>query len=189
MYVQGRLANILSRSWWLLLLRGIAAIIFGILTWVQPGISLATLIWFFGAYALVDGFIAVYTAISGRKVYEDWWELLLGGLIGIGIGFLTFLVPNITALALLFYIAIWAIAKGSLEIAVAIRLRKEIEGEWLFILGGLASVLFGILLVVQPEAGALTLLWLIASYAVVFGILLLILAFRVRSLGNRVAGL
>lgn len=182
-----RLVSILSRSWWLLLLRGLAAIVFGVLTWFQPGISIAALVLLFGAYSMSDGILGVWTAIIGRKDHEHWWVLLLEGLLGIGVGVLTFLVPGITALALLFYIAIWAIATGVLEIVAAIRLRKDIKGEWALILAGLASVLFGVLLVAQPAAGALALLWLIASYAIVFGVLLVVLAFKARRFAGIVA--
>ena len=141
----------------------------------------------FGAYALADGVLGVWTAVAGRKEHEDWWVLLLWGLVGVGAGFLTFLVPGVTALALLFYIAIWAIALGVLEIVTAIRLRKEIEGEWLLVLGGLASVVFGVLLMARPVAGALAVLWLIAAYAVVFGVILVILAFKARTFGKQLA--
>jgi uncharacterized membrane protein HdeD (DUF308 family) len=176
--------SILSRRWWLLLLRGLAAIAFGVSIWVRPAISLAALVLLFGAYATVDGVFGVWTAVSGRKVHEDWLMLLLEGLLGIGVGVLTFLVPGITALALLFYIAIRAIGTGVLEIGVAVRLRKEIRGEWTLILAGLASIVFGFLLVARPAAGALAVLWLIASYSIVFGGLLLILAFRTQQLAG-----
>lgn len=182
--VEKKLAAILFRNWWLLLLRGLVAIAFGVMIWLQPGISLAALVLLFGAYAMADGVLGVGTAIAGRKEHESWWVLLLQGLLGIGVGVLTFFAPGITALALLFYIAIWAIATGVLEIVAAIRLRKEIEGEWWLILGGLASVVFGVLLVAQPGAGALAVLWLIAAYAIVFGVLLLMLAFKARSFLN-----
>jgi uncharacterized membrane protein HdeD (DUF308 family) len=162
-------------------LRGLAAIAFGVLTWFRPGISLAALVMPFGAYSMADGILAVWAAIAGRKDHEYWGVLLVEGLLGIGVGILTFLAPGITALALLFYIAIWAIATGVLEVVAAIRLRKEIEGELLMILAGLASVAFGVLLVVRPGAGALAVVWLIASYAIVFGVLILILAFKARS--------
>ncbi len=185
MELKNTLAGILSRSWWMLLLRGLVAIAFGILTWRQPGLSLAALVLLFGAFSLADGVLGVWTAISGRKEHEHWGLLLLGGLVGIGIGILTFVAPGITALALLFYIAIWAIGTGLLQIAVAIRLRKEIQGEGFLILGGLASVIFGGLLISRPGAGALAVLWLIAAYAVVFGLLLVFLAFKVRGLGKR----
>ena len=175
-----RLAVILRRSWWMLLLRGLFAIAFGILTWVLPGLSLAALVLLFGAYVTADGILGVWTAIAGRKDHEHWWVLLLWGLLGIAVGLLTFLVPGLTALVLLFYIAIWAIAIGVLQIVAAVRLRKEIQGEWLLILGGVVSVVFGVLLVARPAAGALAVLWLIATYAVVFGVLFVLLAFKMR---------
>ncbi len=185
--VEKHLATILSHTWWVLLLRGLAAIAFGILTWLLPRISLATLVLLFGAYTLVDGILGMSAAITGRKEHEDWWVLLLWALIDIGIGILTFLAPGVTAIALLFYIAAWAIATGMLQIVAAIRLRKVITGEWWLVLAGLASVVFGVLLMAQPGEGALAVLWLIATYAVVFGVLLVILAFEVRAFGRRLA--
>lgn len=179
--VGNRLAAILRRSWWMLLLRGLFAIAFGVLTWVLPGASLAALVLLFGAYVMADGILGVWSAVAGRKEHEHWWVMLIAGLLGIAVGLLTFLAPGVTALVLLFYIAIWAIATGVLQIVVAIRLRKEIKGEWLLILGGLASVVFGVLLVAQPGAGALAVLWLIATYAVFFGVLLVMLSLKVRS--------
>lgn len=185
--VEKGLAVTLSRHWWVLLLRGLVAIAFGVLAWFQPQISLAALVLLFGAYSLLDGVLGVWFAVAGRKEHERWWIPLLSGILGIAIGILTLLSPGITALALLIYIAIWAIATGALQIVTAIRLRKEITGEWLLILGGLASVVFGVLLIVQPGVGALALLWLIATYAVVFGILLVILAFKARTFDSQVA--
>ena len=175
------LVELLSRYWWVLLLRGIVAIVFGVLAFVWPGITLASLVLVFGAYALVDGVFAIVGAIRGGG-REPWWLLVLEGLVGIGIGVLTLFAPGITALALLFYIAIWAIATGVLEIGAAIALRKEIEGEWLLALGGLASVGFGALLVARPGEGALAVLWIIGAYALVFGALLVLLSFRARKL-------
>ena len=179
--IEKQLSSILSRNWWKVLLRGLAAIMFGILVWLLPGISLAVLVLLFGAFVLVDGILGVWLAIDGRKEYEDWWVLLLWGLLGIGVGVLTFMSPGVTGLALLFFIAAWAIATGVLEIVAAIRLRREIKGEWLLILGGLLSVMFGALLMAQPGVGALALIWLIGTYAVIFGIVLVILAFKTRS--------
>jgi len=182
------LTDVLSRGWWHLLLRGLAAIAFAILTWFRPGISLAALVLLFGAYALVDGVLAVWTAIAGRSTYDGWWVLLLIGLIGVAVGIMTFMTPGITALALLYYIAFWAIFRGILEISTAIRLRKEIEGEWLLILGGVASVVFGVLLLARPGAGALAVLTLIAAYAMIIGVILVILAFKVKGMAGRLAG-
>ena len=180
-------ANILGRGWWRLLLRGLAAIAFGVLTWVLPGISLTALIFLFAVYALADGVLSIWTAIDGRELDESWWVLLLEGLLGVGIGIMTMAAPGVTALALLFYIAAWAIGIGLLEIVAAVRLRKQIDGEWALVLRGLVSIALGVLLMVRPGAGALAALWLIATCAVVFGALLVILSFEARSFSRRLA--
>ena len=133
-----QLASVLKRGWWLLVLRALAAIAFGVLTWIQPAISLAALVLLFGVYALADGLLGLWMALSGRKGNDHWWVLLLASLVGIGVGLLTFAEPRITALALLFYIAVWAIATGMLQIVAALRLRREISGEWWLVLAGLA---------------------------------------------------
>src|SRR4029450_2497113 len=180
------LSNILSRYWWMTLLRGLVWILFGIAVLVQPGISLVTLTLLFGAFAFIDGIGSVVTAIGGRNDYENWWVLLLMGLAGIGVGVLTFLSPGTTALALLYYIAIWAIARGLLGPVTAIHLRKEIEGEFWLALAGLASIAFGVLLIARPGAGALAVLWLIGCYSIALGVILVILAFETRGFVNRV---
>jgi uncharacterized membrane protein HdeD (DUF308 family) len=170
----------------MILLRGVISILFGIMVFAWPGISLVSLVLLFGAFALADGFGNVVTAIGGRNEHENWWVLLLAGVAGIALGVLTFFNPAITALALLFYIAVWAIATGLLEIVAAIRLRKEIEGELWLGLGGLASVLFGLLLLARPGQGALAVLWLIAAFALVFGSMLVVLALKARGFAKRV---
>ena len=182
------IGEILSRYWWMTVLRGIFWILFGIVMLTRPGISLLSLTLALGIVIFADGVINVVNAFSGRSVHDDWWVLLLIGLTGIGIGALTFYSPQTTALAIVFYVAIWAIATGLLEISAAIRLRKQIEGEVWLILAGLASVIFGVLLVTRPAAGALTLVWLFGVYAIAFGILLVLLAFRVRRGVKRIAG-
>ena len=182
-----QLAKVISHTWWMLLLRGLAAVLFGVLTWLQPAISLAALVLLFGAYALADGVLGVWTAVVKHREYDDWWVLLLWGLLGVGVGILTFLAPGITALVLLFYIASWAIASGVLQIVVAIRLRREVTGEWLLLLAGLASVVFGVLLMMQPAAGALTVVWMIGTYAIGFGALLVILSLKARTFGQQLA--
>ena len=181
------LAEGLSRNWWTLLVRGLAAIAFGIMTFVMAGITLAVLVMLFGAYAVFDGAVAVWAALGSRKNNPSWWMLLLAGLVGIGLGLLTFVTPSITALVLLFFIALWAIAKGVLEIVTAIRLRKEIEGEWRLVVAGLASIGFGLVVLSRPGAGALAILWLIGAYAMLFGVLLVLLAFRARGFAKRLA--
>ncbi len=170
---------LLAKYWWLILLRGIAAIIFGILAFIWPGITLLTLILFYGAFALVDGVLALAHAIMGGNAGSRWW-LALVGIAGIAAGLVTFFMPGLTAFVLLVFIACWAIALGIFQIIGAIRLRKEIDNEWLIGLSGALSVLFGIVLLAAPGAGALGLIWVIASYAIVFGILLVMEAFKLK---------
>lgn len=171
----------LARNWWVLALRGVAAIVFGILAFLWPGITLAVLVLLFGAYALVDGVFAVIGSIQHRHEHDRWWVLLLEGIAGIIAGVLTFAYPGITAFVLLYLIAAWAIVTGVIEIVAAIRLRKEIQGEFWLALGGIFSVLFGVLIVVFPGAGALTVVWIIAAYAILFGITFIALALRLRA--------
>jgi uncharacterized membrane protein HdeD (DUF308 family) len=170
----------LAKNWWLVLLRGICAIIFGILAFVWPGITLLTLVILYGAFALADGVFALSAAVMGGSPAPRWW-LAIAGLLGIGAGVLTFLWPGITALVLLFFIAGWAIASGVMQIVGAIRLRKEIEGEWLLIAVGVLSVIFGIALIVQPGLGLLTLVFIVGFYAIAYGILLVMLSLRLRN--------
>jgi uncharacterized membrane protein HdeD (DUF308 family) len=181
------LSSILSRSWWTILLRGALWILFGIVIFAMPGVSLVTLTLMFGFFAFVDGIGIVVSAVRGRKEYGNWWLLLLTGLAGILIGVLTVVSPAATALVLLYYIAIWAIAIGLLEIVTAIYLRKEIQGEFWLGLAGFASVAFGVLIAVRPGSGALAVLWLIAGYSIALGVTLVILAFETRGFVDRLA--
>ena len=178
----------LADNWWLLLLRGIAAIVFGVLAFFWPGITLLTLVLFWGAYALVDGVLALWAAISGRVPTMTpgprWW-LGIVGLSGIAAGIMTFAWPGITTFILLMFIAAWAIVTGIFEIVAAIRLRKEITGEWLLILRGVALVLFGLLIVFMPGAGALAIVWWIGAFSLVVGILFIVLSFRLRKWGKQ----
>lgn len=176
---------VLASKWWAVLLRGLAALLFGILTFVWPGISLTALVFLFGAYALVNGLFTVVAAFEAPQSYRHWWVLLLEGVFGVIAGVLSFVWPNITALVLLYLIAAWAVVTGAFEIAAAVRLRKVLTGEWLLALSGVLSVLFGALLAAWPGAGALAVLWLIGAYAVVLGVLLLTLAFKLRRRGAR----
>ncbi len=180
-----KLTDALSRTWWLLLLRGTVAVLFGVLTWLRPSISLASLVLLFGAFAFADGLLSAWAAVQCRKEQETWWVLLLVGLLGLGVGLVTLFLPGVTAVALLFYMAIWAMSTGVLHVATGIRLRKEIEGEWRLALAGCASIAFGLLMMVRPGVGALAVLWAIATYAVVLGILLVMLAVKVKGRRNR----
>jgi uncharacterized membrane protein HdeD (DUF308 family) len=168
----------LAQNWWLILLKGICAIIFGVLALAWPGLTIFTLVLLYGVYALVDGIFALTAAATGDTAEPRWW-LAIVGIIGIGAGILTFLWPNITAFVLLFLIAFWAIAMGIAEIVGAIRLRKEIDNEWLLAASGVISVLFGLLLLSRPAAGALALITVIGAFAIVHGVLLAWFALKV----------
>jgi uncharacterized membrane protein HdeD (DUF308 family) len=179
------MAGLFSRSWWVFLLRGVVAILFGILALRNPGVTLAVLVLWFGVYALVDGAFSVFGAIAGWRHREDKWFLLLEGLLGIGAGIVTLQAPGLTAVALVFFIAAWALATGILRIITAIRLRKEISGEFWMILSGLAAVVFAFLVMERPAAGALAMVWTIGWFAVLMGALLVMLGFKLRRLGRR----
>jgi uncharacterized membrane protein HdeD (DUF308 family) len=179
------LARILSRYWWVLLLRGLVSILFGAMALSSPGITLAVLVLWFAAWMFVDGIFDLIAAFGGRKEHDDWWVLLLEGLFGIAFGIIAFQAPDITTLVLLVYIAAWAVATGVMRILLAVRLRREISGEWLLALSGLASILFGVFMLARPGAGAIALLWLIATWAIVVGASLVVLSFRVRTFAKR----
>jgi len=170
----------LADRWWLLLLRGIAAILFGILAFIWPGLTLVTLVLMFGAFALIDGAIVLGAAFSGAaKPVPTWW-LVLVGLLGIAAGIVTFLWPGMSAILLIVFIGAWAVAHGIFEIIGAIQLRKEIDNEWMLILGGIISVIFGIIVLIAPGAGALALVWWIAIYSIVFGVMFVAFSLRLR---------
>ena len=177
--LQSAMVHALAKNWWMLLLRGIAAIIFGVLALTWPGMTLVTLILFYGAFVLVDGVLAIVAAITGGALMPRWW-LAIVGLLGIAAGVLTFLMPGLTAIVLLYFIAGWAIATGVLQIIGAIKLRKEIDNEWLLILGGILSVLFGVAMIAAPGAGALALITVIGIYAMIVGALLVALSLRLK---------
>src|SRR5690242_1129250 len=176
------MASDLARNWWLLALRGVIGILFGIGAFVWPGATLAASVIVFGAYVFVDGIFAVAAGIGMRRQLSLWWLVLLEGLAGIILGLLTFRSPDTTALVLLTLIAAWSIVSGIFEIATAVQLRKLIANEWLMILSGVTSIIFGLLLIAQPGAGAIAIVWLLGAYALLFGILTLMLALRLRGM-------
>lgn len=165
----------LGRRWWILLVRGIIAVVFGLLAFAWPGLTIIILTALFAAYALVDGIFALFVGLHSR-----WWVLAMIGVLGIVAGLVAFLSPGLTALTLLLIIATWAILRGIIEIAAAIQLRKVIANEWALILGGICSVVFGIILFARPAVGALAVIWIIGAYALIIGIFLIILSFRVK---------
>lgn len=175
------MAHRLARSWWVLAVRGVAAIAFGTIALLLPGDALKALVILFGAYAFVDGGTSLLAAVLGKRHGRCWWTLILEGFAGIAAGILTFAWPGLTALILLFFIAGWAIALGVFEIVAAIRLRKEIQGEFWLGLCGFLSILFGAYLLIFPAAGALAVIMFIGAYAILFGVSLVMLAFRLRS--------
>jgi uncharacterized membrane protein HdeD (DUF308 family) len=172
---------VLARNWWALVLRGFFDVLFGIAAFVWPGITPAVLVLLYGAFALVDGSFAIAAVLVGRTRGMPSWALLVEGLAGIAVGAITFFWPGITQLALLFLIAAWAVVTGVFEIVAAVRLRKEIRGEWLLALSGVLSVAVGVALVVNPGAGLLAISWMIGTYAIIFGVLFIVLGFRLRS--------
>ncbi len=177
----------LARNWWAFVLQGVIAILFGVLAFARPGITLEALVLLFAIWALINGVLALIYSIGAAEAHEPWWPFVLMGLLGIAAGLLTLRWPGITALSLLFIIAYWSIFTGILQIVAAIRLRHEIEGEWGLILGGIASVVFGALLVLYPGSGALAVVWLIGIYAVIFGITLMMVGFRLKGIAGQLS--
>ena len=171
----------LGRNWGWIVVRGVAAVIFGVLALLLPGITLAALVLVWGAYALADGILALIAAFRIRDRGRPFWALLIVGILGIAAGVLTFIWPGMTALLLLAFIGAWSLVMGVFQIIAAIRLRKAIEHEWLLGLSGLLSVIFGLLMLISPGAGALAVLWVIGAYAIVFGVLLIALGLKLRS--------
>lgn len=171
----------LSKNWWLVVLRGVLAILFGLGAFLWPGITWLVLITFFGVYAVIDGLIAIVTGISRAKNTPRWWVFLLEGLVSLGAGLVALIWPGLATAALIAVIAAWSILTGILEIAGAIRLRKEINNEWLLMLGGLLSIALGVLLILQPAAGSLALIWMLGAFELVFGAVLIALGLRLRN--------
>ena len=177
--------NVVARNWWALLLRGVLGIVFGLFAMVLPAAAFAVLVLTFGAYALVDGVFNIVAALRDARGERGWWTLLLSGVAGVLAGLAAFIVPALTALVLLYVIAGWAILTGALEVTAAIRLRRQITGEWLMALSGALSIAFGALIMVAPLAGALAVVLLIGAYALVSGVVLLALGVRLRAAARR----
>jgi uncharacterized membrane protein HdeD (DUF308 family) len=172
---------VLARNWWSLVIRGVLGILVGILTFIWPGITLAALVFLFAGYSLVDGAMSIAGAVRSAAAHERWGVLLFEGIVGIGVAVITVLWPAITALSLVYVMAAWAVVTGVAEIVAAVRLRKYISGEWLLVLGGIASVVFGVLVAAVPLAGALVIALWFGAYALVFGVILVALGFRLRN--------
>ncbi|HEU4650030.1 MAG TPA: HdeD family acid-resistance protein [Croceibacterium sp.] len=175
----GRLAHALAETWWLLLLRGLAAVLLGVLALVSPVQTIVALVWVWGFYAIADGILSLAAAVTGRGAAGPRWWLALVGLLGIAAGVVAFAEPALVAKFFALIIGFWAIMTGVLEIWGAIALRKEIDNEWMLVLSGVIAVLFGLILLFSPTA-LITLIWLVGFYALFFGLLFIVLAFRVR---------
>jgi uncharacterized membrane protein HdeD (DUF308 family) len=175
------LLSSLADNWWLLLLRGLVAIAFGVIAFVWPGLTLVALTLVWGAYALADGILALWAALAatGGDTSKRWW-LALGGVASILAGLVAFFYTGMTALVLLMFIAAWAIVIGIVLIWGAIELWKVLDDAWLLGLNGALAIAFGVLLVARPGDGAVAVVWMIGWFAVVFGILHIALAFRLR---------
>ncbi len=175
-------AAVFTSRWWAVLLRGLVAIIFGLLAFAWPGVTLDILVLLFAIYALTDGVFSLFTAIGGHRYREHRWLLALEGVVGIWAGLVMLRAPAVTATFLVFFISIWAMATGVLRIVAAIRLRKEISGELWLVLSGVLSVLFALMLVARPLVGLVALVWVIAGYALLMGVLEVMLSFELRRL-------
>jgi uncharacterized membrane protein HdeD (DUF308 family) len=173
--------EVLSENWWAVALRGLVAIMTGIVAFLLPVPTMIALVWLFGAYAFLDGLFNLISVLRRRRTRSrPWWALVLSGIAGIATGVISFVWPGITALAWVYLIAAWALITGVLEIVAAVRLRKEIKGEWLLALSGVFSVLLGVLLAIAPGPGAIALVWYLGTFAIFFGVLIVALSFRLR---------
>jgi uncharacterized membrane protein HdeD (DUF308 family) len=172
--------ELLAKSWWAYIVRGILALIFGLYAWFMPGMAMFVLLMFFGIFILLEGVFSIVGSIAGRKYSDLWWLVLLEGVAGLAFGLLTLIKPEFTATLIVIFIALWAIWGGLFRIIAAVRLRKEIEGEWLLIFGGIVSILFGLMLFKHTGAGIVAISWLIAFFVSMFGVLLISFGIKAR---------
>jgi uncharacterized membrane protein HdeD (DUF308 family) len=173
--------GVLARNWWALLIRGIAAVIFGLLAFFWPGATGLALIFLFGAYAFVDGIFALVSAVRAARAHERWLAFLAEGIVGLVIAAIVVFYPGLAGLSIYFAIAVWAILTGILELVAAFQLRAMLPNEWMLILGGILSIVFGVLLFIYPMIGILTVIYLIGFYAILFGVIMIAFSFRLRS--------
>jgi uncharacterized membrane protein HdeD (DUF308 family) len=172
--------GLLVRDWWVFLVRGVVAVLFGIIALVRPEVTLTTLLLMFGAFALVDGLFAIVVGVASAATSDRWGALLLEGIVGALAGLAALFWPGMTALVLLYIVAGWSLVTGILAVAAAIRLRREIVNEWMLAISGVLSIILGVVLFAQPEVGILASMWMIGVYAIIFGVALIVLAFRLR---------
>jgi uncharacterized membrane protein HdeD (DUF308 family) len=170
----------LAKNWWVFAIRGVLGILFGLVAFAFPGVMALSLVIVFAAYAIVDGIFAIVAAVRAAGRHQSWILFLLEGIIGIVAGGLAFMWPALTLVVFITLIAFWALLSGGLMLAAAFRVGPD-HGRWWFVLGGVASIVYGALLLMAPLIGAVVLTWWIGAYALVFGIAVLIAAFRLRS--------
>lgn len=173
-------SSVLAQNWWVVALRGVLGIAFGVIALIWPDITLLSLVLLFSAYMLVDGILAIVSAVRAARSGHRWLLLVAEGLLRIAVGVLAFLWPEITVLAFVIIVAVWSIVSGSMMVAAALRLNRAYGRGWMSI-GGFLSVVLGILLIAAPPVGALILTWWIGIYAAMFGVILLVLAFRLHA--------
>ncbi len=178
--------SLLSQYWWALVLRGLAGIVFGVLAFMWPGVTLFALVFLFGFYAIADGIGGIIIGIKEHGDHERWWATLLSGLVSLFAGIAAFVLPGITMLALLTIIAVWAIVRGVFDIIAAIRLRRFIEGEWLLACLGVLSIVLGLALLAYPGTGLIALAWWIGAYALAAGAMSVVLGFRLRTMARAI---
>jgi len=174
------LSEVLADSWWAVGLRGVLGILFGLICLLTPGVAVEVFVILFAAYMLVDGVFAIASGIKAARNGERWGLLILEGIVDLAAGAVAVLWPAITLVALIWLVAVWAIVSGALMLGAAFTLNLD-HGRWWLALGGIASLIFGILLVIEPLVGAVVLTMWIGAYALVFGIFLLILAFQLHA--------
>jgi uncharacterized membrane protein HdeD (DUF308 family) len=174
----------LASRWGWVVFRGVLAVLFGLFAFARPGAMAFSMVLVFGCYAFIAGIATVIAAARRGHAGESWGALLLDGLLGIAVGVLAVLWPARTALAFVWLIGAWALLTGILEIASAIKLRKLIQHEWLLGLAGAVSIAFGLLMFYRPIAGGLAVVWWLGAYALIFGIMMIVLGFRLRSVAH-----
>lgn len=172
--------ELFARNWWTYIIRGVVALVFGLYAWFVPGLAMKALLIFFGIFVLLEGIFAIIGSIAGRKYSEVWWLVLLEGIAGLALGLLTLIRPEFVATVIVMFIAFWAIWGGVFRIIAAIRLRRDLDSEWLLVFGGMISILFGVMLFKHIGAGIVAISWMIAFFASILGILMISFGIKVR---------
>jgi uncharacterized membrane protein HdeD (DUF308 family) len=179
----------LTKFWWLIILRGVVSILFAIIAFTNPSLAFEALILLLGVFLIADGATAVYLGARMRGHDDDWWAILFEGALGIGLGVIALINPELTAAGLILVLAVWFLVTGVFEISTAIKLRREINNEWLLGIAGVISIALGILMVINPNAGAISIMWWLGFYAAAFGVLLIGLGLRMWQINKRMKSL